>query len=240
MFGIPDYYAVGAQIDIKEITKNGLKKEDKKRLKKSLEQIVLQYQISGEEIPSLINDDYNCQAILFFDIRLKILKDCYFVGDVIQRLGKPLTVLRFMDTKGQAVLSLAPKRLNRQDEEQTVIEEMLYSLPYSLNGLDESGKLINTYLDYSQLLNLSNKMEQYYELFTRLKLITHRNLWSGMPSVLNSKIYYDLDKMKRLNQLIDDLDKLKTEHNKAVSLAEKAVYNGKIKKELKSLHELIN
>lgn len=72
MLGLPIQYLIGEQIDIKTFIKSDLKPNEKKRLKETVMDVSLEYQLAGEEIPSLINDDYDCQAILFFAIKLSM------------------------------------------------------------------------------------------------------------------------------------------------------------------------
>lgn len=46
----------------------------RKNIKNNVKKVVLTYQIYGEEIPSLINDIYNCQLIQFYDFELENIK----------------------------------------------------------------------------------------------------------------------------------------------------------------------
>ena len=52
--------------------------------------ICLMYQIAGEEIPSVISDEYRCQAIQFYDMELKSIKDAAYLASMYQKMIKPL------------------------------------------------------------------------------------------------------------------------------------------------------
>ena len=106
-----DYLIVGA----------GLTGADKKRFETSVEEIRLKYQIEGFDIPNLVNDDYNCQVIMFLVIKLKELKQAAFIAKIVQGCINALCVIEFTDGVSE-VYSFADKRLNKNDAKQVVIE----------------------------------------------------------------------------------------------------------------------
>lgn len=84
MLGIPEIYLKTQNVDVKTFIKKDLSIAEKKRLKESLKHVILTHQIYGEEIPSLITDEYNCQVVMFLDIEIESIKDAAFVGSIIQ------------------------------------------------------------------------------------------------------------------------------------------------------------
>ena len=80
MLGIPDMYKVNKKFDVKTFITADLKPNEKKRLKETVLDIILEYQMAGEAVPSLISEEYDCQAILFFGIKLCSIKDASFIS----------------------------------------------------------------------------------------------------------------------------------------------------------------
>ena len=65
MFNIPEHYKMDVKLTLKDFIPKDLKPEDKKRIKDAVKEVRLMYQIAGEEIPSVINDEYRCEVIPF-------------------------------------------------------------------------------------------------------------------------------------------------------------------------------
>ena len=52
---------------MKDLIPKEFKPDVKKKIKESVKGVTLSYQIMGEDIPSLVNDEYNFQVIQFYD-----------------------------------------------------------------------------------------------------------------------------------------------------------------------------
>ena len=76
MFDLPDTYRVDVKVALKDFIPKDLKPNDKKRIKDAVKSVRLDYQITGEEIPSVTNEEYRCQVIQFYDIEVANIKDC--------------------------------------------------------------------------------------------------------------------------------------------------------------------
>ena len=84
MFSLPEKYRKDAPIaKVTFIRGAQLAGAEKKRFETAVEQIRLMYQIEGFEIPNLVNDDYNCQVIMFLRITLKDLKQSAFIAKIV-------------------------------------------------------------------------------------------------------------------------------------------------------------
>lgn len=92
MFDLPDTYRVDVKVALKDFIPNDLKPNDKKRIKDAVKSVRLDYQIVGEEIPSVNNEEYHCQVIQFYDIEVANIKDANFLASTYQNLIKPLLV----------------------------------------------------------------------------------------------------------------------------------------------------
>lgn len=69
MFDLPDTYRVDVRVALKDFIPKDLKPNDKKRIKDAVKSVRLDYQITGEEIPSVNNEEYRCQVIQFMILK---------------------------------------------------------------------------------------------------------------------------------------------------------------------------
>ena len=136
MFNLPDRYKTDVKVALKDFIPKDLKPNDKKRIKDAVKEVRLVYQIAGEEIPSVVDANYRCQAIQFFDIEVVDIKDAQFLASTYQNIIKPYCVIHMHDAKDE-VYSFAVKRLNQQDDTQIVVEESLLTEKYPMNLPDE-------------------------------------------------------------------------------------------------------
>ena len=119
MRNLPKKYEVNKKIDKKNFLSSDLKPNEKKKLKESLKKVTLTHQIQGEEIPSIINNEYNCQVILFLDVELDSIKNAKFISEIIQNQFKPFCVINIYDENKQRY-SFAYKRLNIQENQNII------------------------------------------------------------------------------------------------------------------------
>lgn len=137
MFNIPDRYRVDVNVALKDFIPKDLKPNDKKRIKDAVRNVKLEYQIAGEEIPSVIDAEYRCQVIQFYDMEVANIKDANFLAATYQNLIKPLCVIHIHDAKDE-VYSMAIKRLSQTDDMQVVIEQSLLTDKYMMGIPDSS------------------------------------------------------------------------------------------------------
>ena len=94
MFDIPEQYKVQVKIALKDFMPKDLKLEKKKRIKESIKDVCLAYQIAGEQIPSVMNNEYRCQVIQIYEIEVRNIKEASFIASTYQSLIKSLCVLK--------------------------------------------------------------------------------------------------------------------------------------------------
>lgn len=239
MLGVPEKYRIRKKFDTKTFLTADLTVKEKKRFKDAVQAVTLEYQIAGEEIPSIINEEYNCQAVLYFDVKLNELKNSSFVGEIMQKMIKPPALIRFRDDRGMFVYCLAHKRLNMQNKEDIVVEDVVFSPPASMFLPDETGRLMAEYIEYENVKNKTNKLTFYYEMLTKMILISSMNLWSGARLALDSNLYYDIDKSMYMAELLKKLKQLERKLKSEVTISEKAKINGEIKAIIVTLNDLI-
>lgn len=239
MLSLPEKYKKDANIAKSTFVKGaGLTGANKKRFETSVEYIRLTYQIEGFDIPNLVNDDYNCQVIMFLRIMLKNLKQAQFVASVVQKCINPLCVIELTDG-AELQYSFADKRLNKQNKKETVIESEYLSSKLPLEFQNDAKTLFNLYIDYDTIFNRSNKHAYYIEMMTKAFLVSNQGLFLSENKLLdNKKLWYDEQKAMQVLPLLMNLKTLKLSSLKVKTLVEKSMYNKQIKKTIEELEEL--
>lgn len=234
MFDIPDTYRVDVKVALKDFIPKDLKPNDKKRIKDAVKSVRLDYQIAGEEIPSVNNEEYSCQVIQFYDIEVANIKDANFLASTYQNLIKPLCVIHMHDTKDE-VYSMAVKRLSQTDDMQIVLEQTLLTDKYMLGIPDSNRDRFMAYMNYSTVKNKINKVQLYKEWFYKAYMVVNEKAYIHTDKLLDGNTWYDSDRTARICQkyveLVTSRGKLKT----AVTNAERMKINKKIKIEIQAL-----
>ena len=234
MFNIPDKYKVNQKIDTKVFIKKDLKQIEKKRLKECLKNIVLTYQLVGEEIPSIINENYNCQVIMFLEVEIDNIKNAAFVGEIIQEEIKPLCIIRIFDNFMERYY-FAEKRLNIQDTSSIVIENKVITEESSIFFYENWAEQLKKTLDYNNIILRENKLFFYREMMVKAFIISNFKLNETNENLLNSNLWYRNTKVKSLLIYLKEIERLKLQFKKTKDTKEKV----KINKELKVLNEKI-
>lgn len=236
MFDLPDAYRVDVNVTLKDFIPKDLKPNDKKRIKDAVKFVRLDYQIAGEEIPSVNNEEYRCQVIQFYDIEVANIKDANFLASTYQNLIKPLCVIRIHDAKDE-VYSMAIKRLSQTDNMQIVVEQSLLTDKYMLGIPDSNRDRLMTYMNYMTIKNKIDKVQFYKEWFYKAYMIVNEKAYIHTNQLLDGNIWYDSDRTARICrkyvELVTSRSKLKT----AVTNAERMKLNKEIKTEIKALDD---
>ena len=231
MFDLPDTYRVDVKVALKDFIPKDLKPNDKKRIKDAVKLVSLDYQIAGEEIPSVNNEEYRCQVIQFYDIEVANIKDANFLASTYQNLIKPLCVIHMHDTKDE-VYSMALKRLSQTDDMQIVVEQTLLTDKYMLGIPDSNRDRFMAYMNYSTVKNKIDKVQLYKEWFYKAYMVVNEKAYIHTDKLLDGNIWYDSDRTARICQkyveLVTSRGKLKT----AVTNAERMKINKEIKTEI--------
>ena len=234
MFDLPDTYRVDVNVALKDFIPKDLKPNDKKRIKHVVKSVRLEYQIAGEEIPSVNNEEYRCQVIQFYDIEVTNIKDANFVAAIYQNLIKPLCVLHMHDTKDE-VYSLAVKRLSQTDDMQIVVEQTLLTDKYMLGVPDSNRDRLLAYMNYAKLKNKVDKVQLYREWFYKAYMIVNEKAYIHTDKLLDGNSWYDSDRTARICQKYVELVMSKSKLKAAVTNAERMKLNKEIKTEIQAL-----
>lgn len=241
MLSLPEKYKKDANIaKVTFVRGGGLTGADKKRFETAVKDIRLTYQIEGFDIPNLVNDDYNCQVIMFLRITLTTLKQAQYVAAIVQRCINPLCVIEFTDSVDEQY-SFADKRLNKQDKKQIVIENEYLSSKLPLEFENDTKTLFNLYIDYDTILNRNNKHAFYVEMMTKAYLISNQGLFAAEDKLLdNKKLWYDDERSRKVFPLARQLKAAKLSAARSKTIAEKSKCNTQIKKLIKELEDLMS
>lgn len=236
MFNIPEHYKTDVKLALKDFIPKDLKPDDKKRIKDIIKEVRLMYQITGEEIPSVINNEYRCEVIQFYDMELKSIKEASYLASVYQNLIKPLCIFHMYDSQYE-LYSFAVKRLNQTDDNQIVIEDSILTENYPVGLPDDGRNRLLEYLDYMQIKNKTNKINLYKEWYYRTYMIMNESAYSKTELILDGNGWYDSEHMELLytyyKKLVDTRGMLK----KAITGAEKMDLNKEIKKVIQSIDD---
>lgn len=237
MFNIPEHYKIDVKLDLKDFIPKDLKPEDKKRIKDAVKEVRLMYQIAGEEIPSVINDEYRCEVIQFYEMELQSIKVAPYLASVYQNLIKPLCVFHMHDSQHE-LYSFAMKRLNQTDENQIVVEHSVLTESYPVGLPDDGRNRLLKYLGYMQIKNKTNKINLYKEWYYRTYMIMNESAYSSTELILDGNGWYDSKYMELLytyyKKLVDARGMLK----KAITGVEKMNLNKEIKEVIRSMDDI--
>lgn len=234
MFDLPDTYRVDVKVALKDFIPKDLKPNDKKRIKDAVKLVSLDYQIAGEEIPSVNNEEYRCQVIQFYDIEVANIKDANFLASTYQNLIKPLCVIHMHDTKDE-VYSMALKRLSQTDDMQIVVEQTLLTDKYMLGIPDSNRDRFMAYMNYSTVKNKIDKVQLYKEWFYKAYMVVNEKAYIHTDKLLDGNIWYDSDRTARICQKYVELVTFRGKLKTAVTNAERMKINKEIKTEIQVL-----
>lgn len=235
MFNLPNMYQVDVDINLKDFIPKDLKPKDKKRIREAIKSVRLEYQIAGEEIPSVINEEYRCQVIQFYDMELENIKDAKYLATIYQSTIKPFCVIRFYDTKDE-VYSFAIKRLNQADHMQVVVEESLLTDKYMFGVPDSKKERFLAYMNYNELKNRNDKVQLYKELYYKAYMIINEKAYVNTQILLDGNCWYDADKTERIYKKYMELVNARVGLKAAITNAERIKLNKMIKAEVEELN----
>jgi len=234
MFDIPERYNKIQPIEPKQFIQSSMKKADKDRIKENMIEVKLLWQIAGEDIPSFVNERYNCPVIQGLDVRLKTLKQVAYFAELIQHMMKAPCVVRFYDHNSQ-IYSFAHKRLSQTDSTQVVIEHRLETPQISIALPDKTKAKLEQHLAFGALLNKTDKLGLYMEAMVKGFIVCHPKLYSGIEGLLDSKVWYNRDEVLGLLGQLTELVRLNVELKVEKLPANKARLTAEAKRLLEGL-----
>lgn len=231
MFRIDEKYLLNKPFKPSDFVHKDISKNDKKRLKETIKSANLKYQIKGEEFPSLIDENYNYQVIMFFEIEINSIKNAVFVNNILQKqVIKAPCVFKFYDTSSSCY-AFAEKRLSLQEENQVIIEDTFVTPSLPLNMITDER------LNFSNIKNKSNKKTFYTELMVKTFIMSNLKLVSDLESVFDVSLWYDERKKMDLFYKLKALSRLQEQQLKTSVPKEKVEINSQMKNLIEEIKE---
>ncbi len=238
MLKLDDKYKVGKKFPMKDFIPKELKPADKKKIKDNVKSCTLTYQIIGEENPSVINDEYNVQAIQFYDFELVDIKAANFVATMYQTIIKSPCILRLYDNSKE-VYSFALKRLSQTDSTQIVVTDTLITNNFYTTIPSSDKKELENLIALDNLVGKQNKVTTYLEMYVKAYILTNNKVYAGSKDFLERKdIWYSESKVRELYANLRELELLKLSLIKASGNVEKMRTNKEIRNFIKKLEVL--
>ena len=223
MFGIEDKYIVNSHFKPTDFVHKELNRADKKRIKETIKSGILKYQIKGEEIPSIINETYNYQVIMFLEIELNNLKSVTYLNNILQKeVIKAPCVFKFYDISS-CCYAFADKRLSMQEEQTIVLDNTFVTTPQPINAK------LDARLLYENIKNKNNKRSFYMELMIKAYILNNSKLIQDLTTIFDTNIWYDEAKKIEFFSKLKELQGLKDKQAKTVIAQEKVELNTKMK-----------
>ena len=237
MFNLPEKYKVDKKLPMKDFIPKEFKPDVKKKIRGNVKSVILSYQIMGEDIPSLVNEEYNCQVIQYYDIELADMKKATFISSMYQEIIKSPCVLRLYDNSNE-IYSFALKRLNQNDRTQVVVTDKVLTVFYS-SVLPSSDK--NTLLKelaYDHIKNKDNKITFYFEMYLRAYILTNDKVYAKAKTFLSKPIWYSINKQKEVYTYLCAVASNKEKVQKSISNSEKMKLNQEIRQAISELDKI--
>lgn len=239
MFQMPKQYYLHKEFDVKSIIPKGIKYNEKKRMQDNVKKVMLEWQLSGEQVPSREDDEINCKVIMFFSIELTTLKHAPFIVNLLQHHLKGFVILRLYDKEAE-VYSFAIKRLHAIQKDEIVIEELFLTNKLPLLYTHAMKNLLQTYATYDAVNNKLNKYNFYLEITTKAFIISHAKSFQQFEKLLNcNQHWHDKNVTQKILKRYECLVELKNLATRQMSTSEKIKLNAEIKEQLTYLNSLL-
>ena len=237
MFNLPEKYKVDKKLPMKDFIPKELKPDVKKKIRDNVKGVILSYQIMGEDIPSLVNDEYNCQVIQYYDIDLADMKKVTFIANVYQEIIKSPCVLRLYDNSNE-IYSFALKRLNQNDRTQVVVTDKVLTAVYPTILPSSDKNTLLKELVYDHIKNKDNKVTFYFEMYLRAYILINDKVYAKTKTFLGKPIWYSISKQKEVYTLLCEIACNKEKVQKSISNNEKMKLNQEIRQAISELDKI--
>ena len=228
MINMPEKYEVNQEIKLKNLILKKFKPDEKKKIKEYVKSVILKYVINDEEIPSVEDERYIFKVIQYFEFEISDIKKAGFLANLYQEAIKSPCVLRFYDNSKE-LYSLALKRLNQNDRNEIVVTDTVMTKIFDLSMSSSAKRQVEGALDYSKILNRTNKVNFYSEMFIKNYILKNQKYYQESSNILESLIWYDRNKMNDIFEKFKNLVIYKEKIKLAIKNSEKIEINKKIR-----------
>ena len=234
MINMPERYEINQEIKLKNLILKEFKLIEKKKIKEYIKSVTLKYMINDEEIPSVEDEKYNFKVIQYFNFEITDIKKAGFLANLYQESIKTPCVLRFYDNSKE-LYSLALKRLNQNDRNEIVVTDTVMTEIFDLSMSSSAKRKVEETLDYSKILNRTNKVNFYSEMFVKNYILKNQKYYQKSRNILESLIWYDRNKMNDIFEKFKDIVIYKEKIKLAIKNSEKIEINKKIRELISEL-----
>lgn len=224
MNSLPSEYICEQKITKEAIISALEDSKHKKMVRDCISKIVLVGNIQDESIPSVLDEDFNVQAISIMELEVKDKRCIGELSRVLQRTIKNYAILKFT-FNNKHVISFALKRLSKKNANDIVVDTMIITDEIELNN-----EIYNKYINYKNILNKSNKILFYREVMVKCFIISNRDLYNDFESLLCSSLWYENERVIEVYKLFMELDSLMKKKKGAKEHREIVEVNGTIRK----------
>ncbi|HAT4276202.1 DUF4391 domain-containing protein [Clostridium perfringens] len=220
MLGLPKNYEQRKRFNKKLFISKDESLNIKKKIKDSLLKISLVGQVQGNNIPSLVNENFNASVIMFLEVEVDNIKNAKFLNGIFQELLKAFAIIKFYDYRGNNVYGFGYKRLSKNDKSEIVLESYFVSEVFTEELFDETLELFEEYIDFSNIKNTNNKLYLYEEIMVKAYVISNKNLWGKWRNILESNIWYNHSKINEIFKLLREVKDIKDKQKKIKNINE--------------------
>lgn len=213
--------------------------KDRSFIKKHIVSVELVAQISGEDIPSVDNENYKYKVIQYLEVELDDINNVKVMGSIFQNIFKSPLIVKFKDNSGYYAYSYALKRISKVDNKEVVITDYFITKKIDSFIDIETRDLYNKFLVMDKILNNSNKVCLYYEIYVKSFIIENRKLINNFLYLLDSSTYYDFQNITSLYETLVGLIQCENNLNKSNTISEKIKINNNKKVLLEKLEKLM-
>lgn len=238
MKNIPEIYEINQKAFIKDFIPQKLKVTDREKLRKYVKVVTLKHQIYGEELLSVIDEKYNISNIQIVEFEIEDIKNAAYIANIFQEeINKNLCIVKLFD-ETKEVYSFAQKRLNQNNRDEIIVTDKFLTNIFDRRIESEDKKIVEEILDFNKVLNKTNKVNFYSEIFIKNYIIKNQKCYKNSLKFLEMPIWYDEKQMKEFFEIFKNLVQLKEKVVKTVVTREKIEMNKKIKILINQLSEL--
>ena len=131
--------------------------------------------------------------------------------------------------------SLALKRLNQNDRNEIVVTDTVMTEIFDLSISSSVKREVEVALDYSKILNRTNKVNFYSEIFIRNYILKNQKYYQKSGNILESLIWYDRNKTINIFEKFKKLVICKEKMKSVIRNSEKIEINKKIREVISEL-----
>jgi hypothetical protein len=238
MYNIPEMYKKESIINKKKFIPKKETSYNKKKIRENLKKIKLKYQID-RDIPSLINETYNIQVIMYLEVELKSMKHRTYINEVFQKLLKGYVIIKYI-CDDKVSLGYGYKRLNKYDVKDVLLENSFVTEEFQEVFFFDNYLLYEKYLNFEKIKNKTNKLEFYLENMVKAYIISNKNIVKNYSDILESNIFYNIKPTMKIYKTLENLVDNHTKVKAKKTTTEKIELNKKITKLNKELEDLLN